>query len=419
LWLQAHIILLKKNPQGFWQLLQAPLKGFEKASEIIAFVLLVGGAFSLVMATGAIDAGLIRIIHYTQNHPHRRQLMLILLMFLFSACGFTFGMSEESLIFVLLTIPMARSMGYDSIVGIAIPFVTSGVGGAAAAFNPFSVGVAMKIAELPFPSGVWLRTMVWLLLTVVTIAFILWYATRVEKNPEKSLVHGLKFPQALSEVKSIEFNAQRIVVVLLFVGALVLLPVGATQWDWGIPEISAIFIGMGLLSVLVMRMKSSEIVSHFVEGAKGMLMAALVICISRSVLVIAQDGKIIDTILYYLSSSLNGLPGILSVQVMFLIQGVIDFFVPSGSGQAAITMPVMAPMADLLGISRQSAVMAFQFAAGFFDIIIPTSGVTMGVLSIAGIPYNLWLKWMWKLVALWMAIAMAFLAMTVHLTRWF
>jgi len=410
---------IEKNPQGVWQLLQAPLKGFEKAAEIIAFVLLVGGAFSLLMSTGAIDAGLIRIIQYAQAHRNWRYIMLILLMFVFSACGFTFGMSEESLIFVLLTIPMARSMGYDTIVGVAIPFITSGVGGAAAAFNPFSVGVAMKISELPFPSGVWLRTIAWIILTLITIAFVLWYARRVEKNPEKSLVYGLKLPDRLSEVKPIAFNAQRLIIVILFLISIVILPIGATQWDWGIGEICAIFIGLGLISVLIMRMKSADIVASFVDGAKSMLMAALVICISRSVLVIAQDGKIIDTILFYLSSSVDGLPKIVSIQVMFFVQAIIDFFVPSGSGQAAITMPVMAPMADLLGLTRQSAVMAFQLAAGFFDLIIPTSGVTMGVLAVAGIPYNLWMKWIWKLVALWIVFSMGFLAATVNLVDWF
>ncbi|MDZ4821916.1 MAG: Na+/H+ antiporter NhaC family protein [Flavobacteriales bacterium] len=408
----------ESHPQNAWDLLQAPLKGFENAAAIIAFVILVGGAFALVMSTGAIDAGLIRIIRYTQTNRNKRQLMLGLLMLLFSVCGFTFGMSEESLVFVLMTIPMARSMGYDAVVGLAIPFVTSGVGGAAAAFNPFSVGVAMQISEIPFPSGVWLRTIVWLILTAITIVFILWYASRIEKNPEKSLTYGLKIPAQLSEVKDIEFNAQRLIVILLFVGALVLVPIGATQWDWWVVEIGAVFIGMGLLSVLVMRMRSSDIVSHFTNGAKGMLTAALVICISRSVLIVAQDGQIIDTILFHLSNTISGLPKALSIQVMFLVQGVINFFVPSGSGQAAITMPVMAPMADLLALTRQSAVMAFQFSAGFFDLIIPTSGVTMGVLSIAGIPYNLWLKWIWKLVVIWIIVAMVFLAVTVNLVEW-
>ncbi len=404
---------VEQSPQSAWDLLRAPFKGFIDAGKIIAFVLLVGGAFALVMATGAIDAALMRLISLTRSRRKSRSLMLILLMLLFSMCGFTFGMSEESLVFVLFTIPMARTMGYDVITGVAIPFVTSGVGGAAAAYNPFSVGVALEISGLPFPTGELERFIIWGILTAVTITFILMYARRVEKNPQKSLLAGLPELTHLSSVKEVPFTKQRMLVIIIFLATLAIIPFGASLWDWDIIEVGAAFLGMGLVSTLLMRTPANTLVKHFTDGATGMLTAAIVICLSRSVLVVARDGQIIDTILFHLSSGISALPKEISVNVMFIVQGLINFFIPSGSGQAAITMPVMAPLADLIGLTRESAVLAFQLAAGFFDLIIPTSGVTMGVLAIAGIPFNLWLKWIWKLMLLWVIIAMVFLAVMV------
>lgn len=405
--------LTESSPQGLWALLQAPFKGFVEASKIIAFVLLVGGAFSLVMSTGAIDAALLRLISTSSQKKNRKVVMLSVLIFLFSLCGFTFGMSEESLVFILFTIPMARSMGYDNLVGVAIPFVSSGIGGAAAAYNPFSVGVAMDIAGLPFPSGIQERTIIWLLLTLIVTLFVIFYANRIEKNPQQSLLAKLTLPE-IKERHTGPFDFQKMIVILIFLGTLVIIPFGAKDWDWGVIEIGAVFLAMGLLSVMVMRFNSGKIIAEFTEGAKAMLTAALVIGLSRSVLVVARDGQIIDTILFHLAGLIDGLPAAVSIQLMFVVQGIINFFIPSGSGQAAITMPVMAPLADLTGISRQSAVMAFQLAAGYFDLIIPTSGVTMGVLSVAGIPYNIWLKWIWKLMVILVIIAMISLAILVN-----
>lgn len=404
---------VEQTPQNGWDLLRAPFRGFMDAGKIIAFVLLVGGAFALVMATGAIDAGLMRLIRLTRNKRESKFLMLSLLMILFSLCGFTFGMSEESLVFVLFTIPMARTMGFDVITGVAIPFVTSGIGGAAAAYNPFSVGVALEISGLPFPTGEVERLVIWSILTAITIGFVLWYARRVEKDPTKSLLYGLPEPQGLKEVKDLPFTTTRLMVILIFLATLVIIPIGASSWDWDIIEVGAAFLGMGIISSLLMRTSANTLVKHFTDGASGMLTAAIVICISRSVLVVCRDGQIIDTILYHLSNSIAGLPKEISIQVMFIVQGIINFFIPSGSGQAAITMPVMAPLADLIGLSRESAVLAFQLAAGFFDLIIPTSGVTMGVLALAGIPFNIWLKWMWKLMLACVLVAMVALAVTV------
>jgi uncharacterized ion transporter superfamily protein YfcC len=183
--------------------------------------------------------------------------------------------------------------------------------------------------------------------------------------------------------------------------------------DWGVIQIGAVFFALGIVSAVIMRFSMERAVKSFTNGVSGMLTAALVIALSRSVLVVARDGQIIDTILNGLVSVLDGLPRVLCLEIMFVVQGIINFFIPSGSGQAAITMPIMAPLGDLLGITANQTVMAFQLAAGYFDLIIPTSGVTMGVLSIAGIPYKIWLRWMRNLM--FIAVLIAFVGLALML----
>jgi len=407
---------LESNPQGVGDLLMAPIKGIVGAAHIIAFVLLVGGAFSILSATGSLDAGLGSVLKYAQRNPGMRHLIIPLLMVFFSLAGSTFGMSEEGLVFILITIPLAQSMGYDNIVGIAIPFIGAGAGFAGAVINPFTVGIAQGISELPVGSGAGYRWIVWAVFTVIAIAFVMAYVFKLEKNPD----FGFKTdadsePQSLKDVR---FNAGRKIVLILFAIAIGLLMYGSNYWGWYIDEISALFIALGLVAAVITRMKISETVSAFTVGAKDMLVAALIIGLSKGVLVVAEDGKIIDTVLYAMSNAVGDFPNYVSVQIMFFVQGLINVFIPSGSGQAAITMPIMTPLADLLSIDRQTAVLAFQFGDGLLNLIIPTSGVTMGILAIGKIPYNVWMKWIWKLMVIFILASMVLLALPEFIDVW-
>ncbi len=408
---------VEASPQGFGELLVAPIKGFVGAAHIIAFVILVGGAFSILTATGALDAGLGSVLKYAERNPASKHFVVPVLMVIFSLAGCTFGMSEENLVFILITIPLARSMGYDNLVGVAIPFLGSAAGFAGAAINPFTVGIAQGIAELPIGSGAGYRWLVWAAFTIIAIVFVMLYIRKLERNPEQKLVtaddhntYESKEPPAL--------DVPRKIVLILFVLAVVLLMVGANKFDWYIDEISALFIALGLLSAIVTRMGVTKTVSSFTEGAKDMLTAAIIIGVSRAVLVVAEDGKIIDTVLYAMANGVKDLPDTISVQMMFFVQGALNIFIPSGSGQAAITMPIMTPLADILGIARQSAVLAFQFGDGLLNVVIPTSGVTMGILSIAKIPYNVWIKWVWKLILVFTLFSMLFLALPQYYDVW-
>lgn len=408
---------VEARPQGLGELLVAPIKGFVGAAHIIAFVILVGGAFSILTATGALDAGLGSVLKYAERNPASKHFVVPILMVIFSLAGCTFGMSEENLVFILITIPLARSMGYDNLVGVAIPFLGSAAGFAGAAINPFTVGIAQGIAELPIGSGAGYRWLVWAVFTVIAIGFVMLYIRKLERNPQKKLVTD--DDQSIYESKEPPvLDLPRKSVLILFVLAIILLMVGANQFGWYIDEISALFIALGLLSAVATRMGVTKTVSSFTEGAKDMLTAAIIIGVSRAVLVVAEDGKIIDTVLYGMANGVENLPDTISVQMMFFVQGALNIFIPSGSGQAAITMPIMTPLADILGIARQSAVLAFQFGDGLLNVIIPTSGVTMGILSIAKIPYNVWLKWVWKLILVFTLFSMLFLALPQYLDVW-
>lgn len=410
---------VEASPQSPWQLLLAPIRGFRAAADIIGFVLLVGGAFSMLTATGAIDAGLNRVVRFANENPALRHTVVPLLMVLFSIAGCTFGMSEENLVFIMITIPLARSMGYDKLVGVAIPFLASAAGFAGASINPFTVGIAQGIAGLPPGSGATYRWLVWGVFTTIAIVFVMRYILRLEKNKVQSPLKGIAGQEVFADVQAPEaFNARHLTIILLFVLSLALLMYGSNNLGWYIEDISALFIALGLLAAILGKLGVKRTVLAFGRGAGDMLNAAIIIALSRSVLVVADDGRIIDTMLYYLASMVDDFPREVSVQGMFIVQGIINVFIPSGSGQAAITMPLMTPLADLLDISRQTAVLAFQFGDGLLNVIIPTSAVTMGILSIAGIPYKIWVTWVWKLVAVMTLASMLLLAISTWFNVW-
>jgi uncharacterized ion transporter superfamily protein YfcC len=423
---RTHVVpgtfkLVEANPLPWYAFFTAPIRGFadRDAATIVAFVLLIGGAFAVINATGAIAAVLNWTVHRTGDHPGRRKLVIPALMLAFSVGGNTFGMSEEVLVFLMITLPLARRMGWDPIVGLAIPFVGAGVGFSGAAFNPFTVGIAQGLSQLPVFSGWPLRMVMWAVLTAIAIAFVMRYAARIERDPSRSLMAARLPAEPTTETGASEpLTVRRVIVLLLFAAGIGVLVLGVNRWGWYIEEIAGLFLAVGFAAAVIGRLDPNDAARHFVSGARDMVGAALLIALSKSALLVMQDGRIIDTILHTLSQTVSGLPAVVSSQVMLAVQFCINFFVPSGSGQAALTMPVMAPLSDLLGIPRQSAVLAFQLGDGLCNFIIPTSGVTMGALGIAGIPFGVWLRWVGGLTALLLLVGAVFLAASVALPLW-
>ncbi len=410
-----------KNPQGIFALLQAPLKGFKDIAHIIAFVFIVGGAFGIINKTEAITAGLQSIVTLSTKRPAYKTIIIPLVMILFSLAGATFGMSEETIVFIMITVPLALKLGYDSLTGVAMTYVGASVGFAGAFLNPFTIGIAHGIAGIQLFSGWEYRLVVWAFLTFIATVFVVLYARRIQKDPQKSLVYEIDQKRQSQHIKKdtlIPFNRKRKLIILLLFASLTGLVIGVKFYDWYIAEISGLFLGLGLLSGIIYRLKPSKISQGFVEGAKDMIIAALVIAISRGLLIIAKDGRIIDPILNTMAEFTDNFDKAISVQFMFLFQGILNIFIPSGSGQAALTMPIMAPLSDMIGISRQTAVLAFQLGDGLLNMIIPTSGVTMGVLGVAKIPFDKWFKWIFPLMLILIIIAMLLLLPPVLFYNW-
>lgn len=407
------------NPQGLVALMMAPIKGFVEAALIIGFVLIVGGAFAVLQKTEAIDS-MIKSVAKAHTHSRLVRAMIIpVFVTLFSLGGATFGMAEEAIPFVMIFIPLALALGYDSIVGVSIPFVGSQIGFGAAFLNPFNVGIAQGIAGVPVFSGIGFRLIVWALATALTIAFLMWYAARIKKNPQLSPTFALdqqKRQQAQHDNLN-DFSGMTGVhkaVLWLFLSTLLTMVVGVVKYDWFINEIAALFLVMAIVVGVVARLSPDEFISAFMQGAKDLVTTALVIALARGTMILARDAHIIDTLLHGLMPLVQSSNPIFAAHKMFIIQSAINFFIHSGSGQAALTMPIMAPLADLVGISRQTAVLAFQFGE-FTTPMIPTSGITVGVLALAGIPWTTWAKWMIPLQLMYFVLALAMLAVACQL----
>lgn len=391
------------NPQGFFALFISPLKGFVEAGLIIGFVLIVGGAFNVLARTKAIDSLINKLARAHKNSKALRTMFIPVLLLMFSLGGATFGMNEEIIPFVLIIVPICLALGYDSIVGVAIPLVGAHVGFASAFLNPFNVGIAQGIAEVPLFSGIGYRVICWIISTIVAILFLLYYVRKISKNPEASPTYAEDNERRKNEQfdhiynNNNHFSLKNKLVLLTFALSLVMLVIGVIEFEWFIEEIAAMFFIMGILVGIIGGLKSDELIKAFIEGAKDLVGTAFIIALARATLVISRDGQIIDTILYGLAPLIESSSPIFASQKMFIVQAVINFFVHSGSGQAALTMPIMAPLSDLAGVSRQTAILAFQLGE-YTNIIIPTSAVTMGALSMAKVPWDKWAKWVLPLM---------------------
>ncbi len=402
-------------PQGLGAILQAPIKGFVSAANIIAFVLIVGGAFTIIQKTGAIDAFIHRIAAAHQKSGLVQILIIPLTMAIFSIFGSIFGMSEEVIPFILVFVPLAISLGYDSIVGVSIPFLGAGAGFAGAILNPFTIGIAQGIAELPISSGLNYRLIVWFLLTGIVVAFVYMYARRIRKNPRRSIMWEAdqywrdRVSENYDQNGNGQFSKQHRLILILFAGAMLLLPIGVKYFGWYINEISALFFGLAIITGIISHLTINELAENFADGAKDFIVVAFIIAFAKSIVVIASDGQIIDSILHGLSGLVSGAHPVFAAQLMFVVQSTINVFIPSGSGQAALVMPIMSPLSDLIGVTRQTAVLAFQMGDGLTNMIIPTSGVTMGVLGVARIPYEKWFRWMLPLQIILFVMALLLL----------
>lgn len=410
---------LPKSYLGLQHLFLAPIKGFLDGAGLISFLLIIGGSFAIFQETGAVEQGIKRLMVHVRRHPALETLFIPVLMTVFSLAGAVFGMAEELIPLVIIFIALARALGYDSIVGTAIPFLGAAAGFACAFFNPFTVGVAQGIAGVPIYSGLVYRVGAWVVATAVVIAYVMIYAAKVKRNPDLSPVRDIDLSrETLAPMGSgDEWNKTHILALLTFLAALILLVYGVLKYHWYLEAIAALFLGMGILVGLISRMGPSDIAKHFVAGAKDMVGVVFIVACARALLVIANDARIMDTLLLYGAIAIRVLPKAITAQVMFLVQCGINFFIHSGTSQAALTMPVLAPLSDLVGITRQTCVYSFALSE-LINPILPTSAVTMGVLGAARIPWERWARWFLPLMLILVALAFLLLVPPTLLFYW-
>lgn len=479
--IKSHTFQYTVNEKQTWQVFSAFYEGFVHTAPIIVFILIIGGAFWIMNESRSIDFGIREFLKKTRKWESsaflRRigvnRFILIIIMGIFSLFGAVFGMSEETIAFTIIFVPLAISMGYDSIVGVSMCFVAAALGFAGAFLNPFTVGIAQGLSEIPLFSGIGYRLVMWVIINLAGFTYILRYASSIHRNPEKSsvfyddeywrkrhrednqVIHSHVPLQAwitffLLSVSLVLFSvyypvtqlqagnnhvnlpavpamsalfiltgffALRKTVHYFILGLLgftvIFLIIGVMGYQWYIMEIAALFLALGICSGLALAKTPNQLTRSFLDGAADILPAAMVVGLAGGIVVVLENGKIIDTILYYFSLSMNDLGKMGSVSVMYMIQTLLNIFIPSGSGKAALTMPMMSQFSDLIGISRQATVVAFQLGDGFTNMITPTSGVLIGVLGVARIPYQKWFKWVWPLMLILTLLGFLLLIPTV------
>lgn len=386
---------------------------------IIAFILIVGGSFGIVLRTGAVESGILRVIARTKG---REILLIPLLITLFSLGGAVFGMGEESLPFVMILVPMFIGLGYDAVVGIMCSYVATQVGFASSWMNPFSLAVAQGIAQVPVMSGAPFRIVMWIVFTGAAIIFTMKYAQKIRKNPEKSVAYETDqyyrddFKNKGKE--ELPFTLGHKLVLLTIVVVLGWTIWGVVIQGYYIPELASQFFVMGLVAGIIgvvfhlNDMRLNDIAKAFDHGAAELLGAALCVGMAQGILIVlggtdATSPTVLNTILHSISEMMKSFPPVLSAWGMYVFQALFNFFVVSGSGQAALTMPIMAPLADLVGVSRQVAVLAFQLGDGFTNFIVPTSGCLMGALAAARLDWGRWVKFQIKFQGVLFVLASA------------
>ena len=387
-----------------WQVFSSIYHGFVKQAGIIIFILVVGGAFWLLNATGAVAAGISRFIARVGKYD---KVVLVAVTVLFSLAGAVFGMSEETIPFVGIVVPLVVSMGYDAVMGMLVVYVAANVGFSSAFLNPFTVGIAQGMADLPLFSGMEYRLVCWALLTLLLALFVVLYARKTKK---------LAVADAASGVADAVLTRRQAWVLVTLLLTVVLLIVGVTVWDWYLPEITGLFLLMGIVCGVIAGFSANKIAEELLAGAKDILSAALVVGFASGIIVILQDGRIVDSILHSMQEGLDGTGPLASLSAMYGIQALINFIIPSATAKAAITIPIMAPFSDLVGVSRQAMVLAFQFGDGFTNMVTPTSGVLVAALAMARIPYTNWVKWIWKMVVVLLVLGFLLLIPTILLS---
>lgn len=401
------------NPQGILDILSAPITGIQEAIDLGLFILIIGGFLMVISATGAIDAGIARAVNRMKGKEH---LMIPILMACFAAGGTVYGMAEETIPFYMLLIPVIIAAGYDALTGVAIVLLGSGAGVLGSTINPFATVIASDASAIPFTQGVWLRIIILVLSFIISVFYVMRYAKKVKLNPAASLVADMKeanekhFLEKRGNQNNEDFTGKHKLILSLFVATFAVMIWGVSVGGWWMTEMSILFLASSIIVALVGGLSEEKFVECFVEGCKDLLGVVLVLGIARGIGTVMDNGLITGTILNWGESSLANLPSVLFVNVMYLIHAVLSIFIPSTSGLAVFSMPIMAPLADFAGVGRELAVTAYQSAAGLTNLVTPTYGVVVAALAIGRVSIVRWFNFVWPLLLMLAAVSMTALS---------
>lgn len=404
------------NPQGVGDVLKAAFSGFYDAVDVCVFILMVGGFLGVVMKTGAIDGGVSNVI---QMLGGREKWLIPILMLFFGLGGTTYGMWEETMAFYPLLIPVFLAAGYDAVVGISVILLGAGAGVISSTVNPFATGIAAGFAGVSLGEGIVLRIIQWIVFEGAAIWFVMAYAAKVKKDPSRSVVGVGAGKLHVSATETTPLTTKRKVILVIFALVFLIMIYGVIPFDemglplptlsWWFPELSALFLVGGVIIGLIDRMGEAEIADTYVAGCADLLGVAFIIGISRGITVLMNDGGITDTVLHWGEEALSGAGPISFVLLVYLLYLPLTILIPSSSGLATLSIPIIAPLGKFAGVGGDLVVTAFQSASGLVNIITPTAAVVMGALALGHVPYDKWVKYVWKLILYFLLLTLVFL----------
>ena len=394
-----------------WDLLKAIPRAFAAAQDVIFFVMIVGGVLAIARATGTVDALIGRLL---EKHGDKPQKLIFMVVFCFAIASSTIGTAGEYIPFVLILVALCKAMKLDAMTAVGMIIAGYGIGYGVSAFNPFTVLIAQQIAEVPVYSGIWLRFAIFLPFVLIGFHHVWQYSKRVQAKPEQSMMTDVTCPLAGQAQPSYPtLNKRHKLILSSFIITLGVAVWGIATKGWYLYELGGVFIAWGIVIAILGKLSADEAANRFIEGVSDLVTTAILIGVARGIALILEDGQILHTIVNGLSTPLSYVAAEISAVGMLVIQTLLNMFIPSGSGQAYVTMPLMVPVGDLVGVPRQVAVLAYQFGDGFSNMIVPTNAVLMGILGMAGVPYAHWFRFCMPLMFKLMFAAATVLVLAV------
>ena len=387
-------------------------KGMSQSAALIFFIFIIGAVFNLLQDTGTINAIIFKIMDKFSNTP----VLLPVIIFTIVALGSTLlGMGTEFIPMIPIFLVVSKSLGYDRLYGVSLLLLAEGVGWTSGITNPFNVQIAQQLAEVPIGSGIGFRVIFFIVCYSIGLGYFLWYGKKVKSNPSSSIMKDDPFSVNVELGLKTELEKKHLLIAFVAIAILALVIYAVQTMGWGLFELSGGFLAVGICTILIYGMSGDKAMESLINGLKLMIVPALIVGVARGIQVVMEEGQIIDTILHHAAGVLQEQPKWLAVQGMFAFQSSLNFFIPSASGQALVTMPLLVPLSDLLNVSRQMAVFTFLIGDGMSNIIIPTNGFLMAVLGIAGVPFEKWFKFIFPVFLLLVIFGLVFLSIALYI----